>query len=99
MTNQATAQGFTPLFDWLDDVDGLTVGSKRLYGVLWRMRRSDGTCCVNTRKLAAVSKSEQRTVTRRLRALETAGLIRVDRSGGIVGKPNTYTFLKHPEAP
>lgn len=97
MNGSAAAQGFTPLFDWLDDVEGLTGATKRLYGVLWRMRRADGKACVSTRKLAAASKSEARTVIRRLRSLEVAGLIRIDRSGGIVGKPNTYTFLKHPE--
>lgn len=98
MTNQATAYASTPLFHWLDDVEGLTFEAKRLYGVLWCMRRSDGTCAVSTRKLATAAKSDQRTVTRRLRVLERAGLVRIDRSGGIVGKPNTYTFLKHPGA-
>lgn len=87
---------FTPLFDWLDDVDGMTHEAQRLYGVLWRMRGEDGTCAVSTRDLSLAAGTDERNLLRRLRMLERSGVVLIDRSGAPMGKPNVYAFPLHP---
>lgn len=83
---------FVPLFDWLRDVPDVTAKDAYLYGLLarYRGRGPDGECRPSIHTLAAVLRTDDRDVRRRLRKLEHAGLLMATSRPG---QPNLYTFL------